>query len=457
MIRLKKMEEDGSNKKKKVLLIVGVLTIVLIVILLLLFFRRGDEDSSWFGLFPGGDRSGERQPQPLPPDDRDRDFLEFQGEIPRLRQISFVPTAGAGTLKENRVVDNDDEPEEREVTLIRYTERQTGHVYETSTDSFRTIRISNTTIPRIYESLWLPGGASQLVRYFDKDANSIKTFYGTLTNKDEEGGSLDDRENKMELKGGFLVNNIPHVAISETSSRIFYVLPPATLVGQARGISAASDGSDAGQIFSSSFSEWLPQWPNTGTIALTTKASFDVPGFLFFLNTQSGSFDRVIKDVPGLTTLTNPKGDLILYSESTTSGIKLSVYDVGRRESRAVTLFNTLPEKCAWSRQNPDIVYCGASRQIPRAKYPDEWYQGQVHFSDNLWSLNARTMASENLINLNAQSKQEIDVIKPFLDEDEGYLVFTNKRDMTVWSYRIKELSDDNFHFRDRLPDNVGI
>src|SRR3989338_2719832 len=60
-----------------------------------------------------------------------------------LRQIGDRPVAGARFIAG------------RNETLIRFIERETGHVFDTPLDSATVTRISNTTIPRIQEIVWL--------------------------------------------------------------------------------------------------------------------------------------------------------------------------------------------------------------------------------------------------------------------------------------------------------------
>ena len=47
----------------------------------------------------------------------------------------------------------------------------------------------------------------------------------------------------------------------------------------------------------------------------------------------------------------------------------------------------SMTEKCVWSNDD-SVIYCGVPVDLPSgATYPDDWYQGAVHFSDRIWKI----------------------------------------------------------------------
>ncbi len=60
----------------------------------------------------------------------------------KLRELSREPVSGAGLL------------DLKAGTVVRYIERATGHIFEVELFSPNQNRISNTTIPLIYEAYW---------------------------------------------------------------------------------------------------------------------------------------------------------------------------------------------------------------------------------------------------------------------------------------------------------------
>src|SRR6185312_16803680 len=97
----------------------------------------------------------------------------------------------------------------------------------------------------------------------------------------------------------------------------------------------------------------------------------------------------------------------------------------------------TLSEKCVWSLQNKNTIFCGAPSTPIDANEPDNWYQGITHFSDQIWKFDT----AGGVTNLLADPKQAvgtgIDLIDPTLSPNEDYLVFMNKTDLSLWALKL--------------------
>jgi len=235
------------------------------------------------------------------------------------------------------------------------------------------------------------------------------------------------------LAGTFLEDDITHMTISPSGEQFFYIMPFGTSV---IGIIENFIDNKKNQIFDSPFTEWLPQWPEENTLALTTKASGTTGGFLYFLKTETEEFEKILGDVSGLTTNVNTDATAIFYSESIDGGFSSHLLDINNYDRKKINV-STLPEKCVWSAKNTRIIYCGVPGTVPNNVYPDVWYQGIVSFSDTLWKINVDTNILELLVVPAAVIGQEIDVINPFLGPNEKYLFFTNKKDSTLWSLKL--------------------
>ena len=74
------------------------------------------------------------------------------------------------------------------------------------------------------------------------------------------------------------------------------------------------------------------------------------------------------------------------------------------------------------------FAYCAIPPSVPRAEYPDAWYQGSVSFSDVFWKIDTATGAAFFLANPKEFGAGNIDAVNPFLSDDERYLFFTNKK-----------------------------
>lgn len=182
-------------------------------------------------------------------------------KIPKLRQITLVPTAGSDftTTPVYEVIDKNIEPADLSVsktnkpvvkkprvvgqnTVIRYIERGTGHIYETSTSTLEAKRISNTTIPKIYEAYFTDKGDNLILRGLIGNSDIISTQYASIvtsTTTEEEEKTLDVKE---------LPIQISDIAISPSKNQLFSIMQSGI-----RGLLSKIDGGSAVGIFSTNY------------------------------------------------------------------------------------------------------------------------------------------------------------------------------------------------------------
>lgn len=330
-------------------------------------------------------------------------------EILKLRKITPEPISGFTSFDKDGDV------------IVRYIEKATGHVYETKANSTTLERISNTTIPKVYESIWVSSD-SAIIRYLDDDDN-IKSFYAEIKESEEE--NVDG-----ELEGVFLVDNLKNLLSFD--NQLFYLL---ISNDGSRFFVSDPDGENSNHVFYSSLKEWIVQRPKKETLALTTKASYNFGGYLYFLNTSTKKMTKILGGVKGLTTLTSINTENVIFSENLGGKYNLAVLNVGNNK-KTKTDFMTFPEKCIWSSNNRDI-YCGVPTTLDKGNYPDDWYKGKKSFSDNIWKINIEDNTSEMVVSPNDFLGIEIDLIKPKLSENENYLFFINKKDSSLWSLKL--------------------
>jgi hypothetical protein len=257
---------------------------------------------------------------------------------------------------------------------VRYVARATGNIYQTILDKIEERKYSTTTIPKIYEAYFGNKDKSVFMRYLNGDGRTIETFLGIVP-KEVLGGDTSNNE----ITGAFLPDDITDMSISPDNTKMFYLLNVGdNVVGTVLNL---ADNKKT-QVFSSPFTEWLSFWPNVNTITLTTKPSFNVPGHLYSINPNTKTFNRVLSDIVGLTTLTSPNGKLILYGDSS---LALYTYNISTKTSTLLGV-RTLPEKCVWG-STSETIYCAVPRFIETYQLPDAWYQGEISFSDQIWKI----------------------------------------------------------------------
>lgn len=325
----------------------------------------------------------------------------------KLRKIWSDPVAGAGIL------------DTKAGTTVRHVEVATGYVYETELFSPNQNRISNVTMPLIYNAVWGNGNKSFIAQYLKGDNQSISTYsmsikYGaTTTEKAISGNALVSGISSVSVLG----NNMFYLQISGTGSK---------------GFIGAMDGQKMKQIWSSPLKEFIPQLVNSATVALTTKPYPYVSGFLYTANTSTGSVKKILGDVPGLSDLVSPDASEVLYLSQTDSA-QMFLYNTKDHSSAALTPA-TFPEKCVWSKKISTVLYCAVPRENLDGGSLTSWYMGTVSFTDDIWKYDLKQNTSAIVGNLSDESGESIDVIKPLLSDGEQYIVFINKRDGSLWS-----------------------
>lgn len=334
-------------------------------------------------------------------DTRSSDSTGEDNIIPILRQISSSPSSGG-------IAFNDGED-----VVIRYVERATGHIFETNRDSLEQNRISNTTIPRVQESVWSPNGEMVILRYLD-ESETLKSFYGKVL---KEAGVLE---------GWFLSNNITDIDVHEDGD-IFYIRKTDN---SAKGIVANFDGTNSKTVFSSTIYDWYPQWSGD-SVTVTTKPARDISGFVYLL--KSGNLEKILSS-SGLIVNINPDGSKILLSLSNSDETNLFVYDLRNKNATEVS-FRTLAEKCTWS--NNSTLFCASPYNSITGVVPDDWYKGSLSFSDDIWSYDTETETARLIFDAEANNNV-FDAINLTVDSNEKTLLFTNKSDLILWALSLE-------------------
>ncbi|MEY2671724.1 MAG: hypothetical protein RL687_141 [Candidatus Parcubacteria bacterium] len=307
------------------------------------------------------------------------------------------------------------EPTTEPVPSIRYMRRSSGHIYQTYLDTNITGKISNSTIPEIYDGLFGSNPNNIIYRLLGTDGKTIKTVLGVLGGKES----------------GFLPDNVIDIAIAPNGTNFFYLTPNSN--GSTGTIGSFTETKKS-LILNSAFSEWLVQWPVDQTMFLTTKASYDTEGYIYSLPTLKGSLKKVMGGVRGLTTLVDPSGDKVLYSSTTDRGPSLSIYTISTNKYTPLNLYG-LPEKCVWAKDSVRI-YCAIPANIEGDGYPDIWYQGKVSFNDKFLRINTEVGTSTEVADSNYETA--VDATKLVVDDKEQTLFFINKKDYTLWSLNLQ-------------------
>lgn len=426
-----------DRRNKNILIIVGIIIAFLVIGGLFWYFLRKTtpaEPTPTFpgdaGLYPGG-VTGELAPE-------EPSFVPGSGApLPRLYELHKVPVAGVGFFEAGKGAEH--------AVSARYIERGLGHIYETSLATLMETRISNETHPRLAEAFWGNGGKSVIIRFLGEN-DFGEVIESHILNLGDTAPSLSQGTSTVAVPTSdfikteevFLPFHIPFLATAEDGADNIFYLENGVSASAGSIVSFKNVGSTS-KVFSSSFTEWLPQFPSQKLATVTSKPSANVPGHLFFIDTKTKSLTKILGGINGLTTLTSHDGKFVLYSGTRGNTPKLSIYDTAKKTAREIPL-NTLSEKCVWSFKNTTLIYCAVPQKIPKGTYPDEWYQGVVSFSDTVWTIDAVTGLTQKVMTPSDYSAPSLDIINPTLSSDDYYLLFMNKVTGTPWVYRTVEV-----------------
>jgi hypothetical protein len=313
----------------------------------------------------------------------------------QLSQIHPEPTVGAAFNKE----------------LIQFVDQKTGNIFQKSV-SGATTKTSSIIIKDIRDA-YLMEDSSVLVMRNNQELPARVELSETATSTIEYG--LYD--------AALNITQAP-----EQGGGLYYTTP-----NDGRGVTIRPIKNPAEEIWSSSLRDWVLQATNN-SIIVTQKASYNIPGYAYLLSQTNNDNNPhglpITQDLPGLIVNVSPDDKKILYSTSGTAGLELFLQDTTLDKITQLSV-STLASKCVWSTDSITL-YCALPSDIP-SKLPDNWYKGQVHFTDDLWRIDSDTGAAFELAH-----NTNLDIID--LKERVGgdALIFKNKTDQSLWAV-IKE------------------
>jgi hypothetical protein len=346
-------------------------------------------------------------------------------DVPKLAQLTSGPVAGYTVFSTTRpVTTTSTDPKQKPVTttvtdrFLRYVSRANGYVYEVkNTDA--PLQITNISIPNIYEATFADSNKSVILRFLRADNRTIASYSVPIPPENTDG-------TRTQAAGSYLPDNMLSVAVSpdrKTIARLFNT--------QGNGVIQTSTPTNTGvkELLRSPFREWLLSWPTKGAVYAQTKASANVPGYLYSINTTNPRLTRVLGDIRGLTTSVSPSGSFVLYSESAGNSFSASLYNTKTGTTTPLNL-SILPEKCVWTAA--ENLICAGNESVSPARYPDSWYAGVVHFTDKIYAITVATNTYETLYD---GTTRPLDITHPTLDESQTLLYFIDKNDGTLWRY----------------------
>ena len=348
-------------------------------------------------------------------------FDEFGQPTATLFRLAVEPVAGAVAFNKSSTT-----------AAVRYVDRATGHIFEiilptgNASGALEKKKITNRTLPKIYEAYFRLDGNAVLMRSLQNDSDTVENISLTLT--PPRATSTDGLYN---VSATTLRGDIESVAVG-LGNTLYYSLKDSGSM-----VSSAFNNTALKTLLTSAFTDWRLSAAGN-TVMVYTKASSNAPGYAYLLNLQNGALTKVLGPLDGLTVTPNASGTHVLYSYLE-NGLSKSMAKNLQSGATTGILPVTFSEKCTWSVRNKGIAYCGSPRDGINPGELDNWYRGATHFSDRLWRFDTNGEIAQVLSEPKASLGLDIDVVEPKLSPNEDYLIFMNKRDLSLWALKLEQ------------------
>lgn len=318
-------------------------------------------------------------------------------------------------------------------TSLIFADRMTGHIYKKNLPTGEIYKVSNSTLPGIYDAYFFENGSYVLMRYFDSKTNKIESVLAKVPQSyvNTEPQTL---ENLVSLP-----QNISSVAISRSGKELSYLVPNnngATVYSYT--IKKVKGDNEVGSVktrLSLQTKEWNLIYGGETLYAQSAPTAY-ISGYFIKVDTN----ERIVGDKTGLTILPDNKDVNYFGSMWTNSGLASFVFSrTGGTTTKTGPV--TLSEKCVWEHSNKNIL-CAVPSSLPLAinGLPDDWYQGRVSFKDTLYILSGDGFSNQTFFDLSYASGKDIDAVSLQTNNSSEYLGFINKKEGDFWLLLTKDI-----------------
>ncbi|KKU86136.1 MAG: hypothetical protein A3G60_00270 [Candidatus Ryanbacteria bacterium RIFCSPLOWO2_12_FULL_47_9c] len=409
----------SEENKIRFLLLSGLILVIIVGIFVFYALRGGNgetNDKGVLGIFlpytggggpptsggdgsiqgPGSGDGGEgifKEDQELKPEARER-----------LVQLSQEPVIGPYVRDKDGVV--------------LYFKRGVGHVFQVPFDGREEENRSvQFTIPNIIDVDWNQNGEYALLTTLNDSVVKNFWLHFTSTSTIETGAYPDIFIDKAFSPDGTKL-------ASYVKQGGAYVIRTSTQKGT--GIKT---------VYSTNIPDYEIAWISPSTISLKTKTSAFAPSLFQIIRATGGTPTTIDSGKQGFDVLWDPQGLRYLSTRTNRLGALTSIalYDPQKPKTSVPLPEKTLPEKCVFSKKDADILYCAFPRNIRSEPLPDAWWKGEVTFTDVLAKFNAKTG------DLTPVLGGTFDITNLTLSAEEDYIFFINKKDSTLWSFRLTD------------------
>jgi len=398
----------STKLKKTILIIISIIAIAVIALFIYAYFESRNNGKTIpqtiVDIFPHssnvenppppvdtGTGTGQATSTPPVTDTFQTDYIN------RLRRISDTPVTG-GIFSST--------------STVRYVDKATGNVYEYSYFNNTSRKITNTSIPKIYDSHWINKDVF-VGRYLDTDNETIRSFVATIQNPGEKGT----------VSTVFLPPNITSIVASPNKSSFFYIQKDAS---NANGVIYNLKTENSSIVALLPNDEFRAVWNDNG-LYVETNSSYELSGYVFKISQSGGDLSYIIGPVAGLSTFPIPGG---LTLSSFQKNVASYFYD--EKTHKYTKLSEVIvPEKCALGKT---MLYCATNTDTSKEGFPDTWYRGDISSTDTVLKINLSDPNDIKQEFTPLVTDIEFDMTRPSIADDEKTIIFINKKDSYLWS-----------------------
>lgn len=302
-------------------------------------------------------------------------------------------------------------------SIVYYIERGTGHLYTNPTDTLNKARLSNTAAPGMHEIWWNNSNDPLFIVERVTERLTTRLFSGVLGEDTKQSGLIftpvsEDIHNLTARQGELFY-------FTESVAGGF------SLIKNSFNFTAPENVVEKIEL------KEFNIHPTDNGVFLSTKSSYYSDGTLF--KAENNVLTKVLSGAKGFQVTVNNLGDRAMVSEYENSVLVSYLYKIDSGEK--ITLSNAyLTDKCIAS-QKSTLFYCAGSVNPEQTSYPDVWFKGLISHNDNIWKIDTETGTETSITTWN--SDEGVDIYRPRLSPDEDFLVFLNKKDLSLWSLDI--------------------
>lgn len=332
-----------------------------------------------------------------------------------LKEVISTSTQGTTTIEVRKTI-------RATSTVIIFVDKMTGYIYGYPLETGKLFQISNTIMPGVYDAYIFEDGKKVFMRYIDQEKNKIVGVIANIPNV---------QENEMPLP----LTNIQYISSQVTSIATNYKRDKVSyLVANDTGSSIYTlTAKGPALVISSPFKEWNLSYGGDN-LYVTTKPSAYVIGATLSVPT----FQPEVTEKTGLMS-TPGEGGVIVNSMWSSQGVATFISNNG--EMKLITS-QTLASKCAWGEKK--FLLCGVPRTPSRKTegMPDDWLQGRVSFSDDIFAVDTVTGQTYALYTFK-QGEGSFDVTNMTIAKGNIYVSFNKKQDATLWLLNTNLIKSD--------------